>query len=184
MPLNVFRVHILKDDYQLVEPIHDDIDLFRFDGTPLSETWKPIEMELANPKKKKPDFFGIAASLTAFAIEWDVYKRLSNFLDQAGESLPVTLHGKELMAFNCTDVLNCLDKKKSEYDPDLPSMIERYVFNPKRFNYSLFKIPQTPTTELLTVEGLSSPNDEFKPVVEKLGLKGLRFSKLWSDTDE
>jgi hypothetical protein len=34
--------------------------------------------------------------------------------------------------------------------------------------------------EILTVEGLASPDDEFKPLVEKYELKGLRFEELWS----
>jgi hypothetical protein len=66
------------------------------------------------------------------------------------------------------------------FDPDLPFMIDKYEFHADRLDYSLFKIPQTMHGEILTVEGIGSPDEEFKPLVEKYGLKGLRFEELWS----
>ncbi len=57
----------------------------------------------------------------------------------------------------------------------MPDIIDKYVFHGDRLDYSLFKIPETMGGEILTVEGIASPNDEFKPLVEKHGLKGLRL---------
>lgn len=91
--------------------------------------------------------------------------------------------GRKLFLFNTTNVISCLDKKKSVYDHEAPSLIEKYVFHAKRLNFSLFKIPETAGGEMLTVEGLASPEDEFKPIVEKMGLKGLIFEKIWGDKD-
>ena len=77
-------------------------------------------------------------------------------------------------------MIDCLDKERSEQEPGVPQMIHKYAFRADRLDYSLFKIPETRHGEILTVEGFASPQDEFKPLVEKHGLKGLRFEKLWS----
>ena len=44
---------------------------------------------------------------------------------------------------------------------------------------SLFKIPELHKSEILTVEGLLAPEDEFKYNVEQKGLKGLIFEQIW-----
>jgi len=46
---------------------------------------------------------------------------------------------------------------------------------------TIFKIPQTRQSEVLVVEGLKAPEEEFRYTVEKSGLKGLLFTELWLD---
>ena len=84
------------------------------------------------------------------------------------------------MVANITYVIECLDKKNSVYDPQFPHIIDKYVFHIDRLDYSLFKIPQHPGI-IFTVQGLTSADHEFKPLVEMHSLKGLHFEKVWSD---
>ncbi len=103
----------------------------------------------------------------------------------AGEILPLPFNGHEYGILNITDCVNCLDDVRSEWvlgkDTGKRIRIERYVFFPDRFSEStLFKIPETRRGQLLTVEGVADPEQEFKPTVEKLGLTGLKFEPLWS----
>jgi hypothetical protein len=172
-----------QDDYQALDAV--DFEEFRkewdqswkFDGTPVANIWKPLEMYVRQTNLKKPDIWAIA---NTFAFERAAAKVVQLPLDQSAEQLILPFDGRKLVVANVTYVIDCLDKEKSIYDPDLPHLIEKYVFHLKRLDYSLFKIPQHPGI-ILTVEGLASPDDEFKPLVERHGLKGLYFEKLWSD---
>ena len=62
--------------------------------------------------------------------------------------------------------------------------IRRHAFHADRLpEVPLFKIPETCRAEILTVEGMKDPDDEFKPRVERLGLKGLIFKEISRDED-
>lgn len=172
------------DRFQSLEPTDTEAYLnlrrksWKFDGFPVEDTWEPLEMYSRRPTLKKPDIWGLANTI---AFEDAAAAVVQLCLDQAGEQLMLPFANRKLIVLNVTYVIDCLDKKRSKYDPDLPHMIDEYVFHGDRLDYSLFKIPETSTGEILTVEGLASPDDEFKPLVEKHGLKGLRFEKLWSN---
>ena len=100
----------------------------------------------------------------------------------AGELLPLPYQGQEYTLLNVTECINCLDEEHTEWVYHLGTKIQiaKYVFHPDRFSEStIFKIPQTRRGEILTVEGLKDPEDEFKYVVEKEGLKGIEFEMLW-----
>lgn len=179
----VYRI-FTDDDFQSLESVDKDAylkarkDGWKFDGFPVGNAWQPLEMYVRQPTRKKPDIWGLANTL---AFEPHAREILQLCLDQSGEQLKLPFEGRELIVLNVTYVIDCLDKDASDYDPDLPHMIDEYVFHQDRLDYSLFKIPETRmSSEILTVEGLASPDDEFKPLVEKHGLKGLRFKKLYS----
>jgi hypothetical protein len=116
-----------------------------------------------------------------FAVSAKVAHDLCLFIDESCELLPFQLDHLSLLVCNVTCVVSALDEKKSRHKPEMPDWIDEYVFHPNRWEYSLFKIPQTSIKEVLCVEGLADPEDEFKGAVEKLGLKGFEFRKLWSD---
>ena len=143
---------------------------------PVEGKWEKLEVYVRQPTLKKPDIWQLANTL---ALEDKAAAKVQLCLDQAGQQFQLPFAGRKLIVLNVTYVIDCLNKKKSEYDPDLPHMIDKYVFHADRLDYSLFKIPQTQHGEILTVEGLASPDDEFKPLVEQHGLKGLRFEELW-----
>lgn len=149
---------------------------WKFDGTPIGDTWQPLEFYIRRPTLKKPDIWQVGRTL---AFEPHAAKILSTCLEKAGELFKLPFHGRELTVVNITYVIECLDLTRSEYDQDLPHIIDKYVFYEDRLDYPLFKIPQN-TAMTFTVEGLASPDDEFKPLIEKHNLKGLRFDEVWS----
>src|SRR5262249_42527274 len=106
--------------------------------------------------------------------------KIVSFLDQSCEPLPVECETEQFLICNVTCVVNALDKSRTIYDGPLPYHIEQYAFHPHRFEYSVFKILETAMTEVLCVEGLVDPNDEFKGTVERERLTGLRFMEIWS----
>ena len=152
------------------------IQTWSFDGTRVRKAWKPLEVYVREPRLIKPEIWPL---VNTFALERDAAVILQLPLDQSCEQLVLPFEGRKLIVMNVTYVLECLDTKKSVFDPDLPHDIDEFVFHADRLDYSLFKIPQN-SYMTFTVEGLASPDDEFKPLVEKHGLKGVRFQKVWS----
>jgi hypothetical protein len=86
---------------------------------------------------------------------------------------------------NVLECANCLDERSTQWKFDketrVPIRILKYEFRSDRFpEPTFFKIPETAAGEILTVTGLKDAEDEFKPRVENLELKGLLFERLWS----
>jgi Uma2 family endonuclease len=179
--LSVYRVIPDLDNFQYISA--DDVEKlmnFRFDGTPIRSDWAPPRSNyLANPKKPRPDIWGLGYP-ALFAVAGEAASDLVTFIDQSCEGLPINCGGARFLVCNVTCVVNALDTKKSRHAEGVPHFIEEYAFHSGRFEYSLFKIPETAESEILCVEGLAAPEDEFKGTVEKLGLKGLVFRKIWS----
>lgn len=188
----VYRVLADPQEYQELRAANvDDEARYRFDGTPLIDIWDPPVVYFPHPTMKEPDFWSCFCKRSIFGITADVAEKIVAFLDQSCELLPLSCElpplcgaNREISLCNVTNVVNCLDSRKSTQVPDIPWWFTEYVFHPDRFEYSLFKIPQTRMTELLCVEGLVARSDEFKGTVERLGLTGLRFQKLWTDEAE
>src|SRR5207237_1673177 len=135
----------VRPDYDAYQSIQiDDIEVianFRFDGRPISDSWTPLKVYSRWPKLKKGDFWGCYFCPTLFAVAPEIAQRIITFLDQSCELLPVELEsGGELYLCNVTNVVNCLNSRDSQHKPGLPFWITKYVFNPRRFDFSLFMI--------------------------------------------
>lgn len=173
----------LEDGFQSLEPVSYDAyaaarrNTWKFNGTPVEGKLEKVDLYVREPTLKKPDIWGLANTL---AFEDEVAAKVQLCLDQAGQQFKLRFNNRRLIVLNVTYVIDCLDKKRSEYNPEIPDMIDKYVFHEDRLDYSVFKIPETMHSDILTVEGLASPDDEFKPLIEKHGLKGLRFEELYS----
>ena len=105
-------------------------------------------------------------------------------LEMAGQLLPLTLDGGELILLNVLECINCLDRANTLWldgpssGPD--ARIARYVFHSNRFIVSsIFKIPETCASEVLVVERFGDPEEEFKAGVERAGIGGIAFELLW-----
>lgn len=178
----VYRVLTDPDEFQSV--LADDVKSvmqYRFDGSAIGEAWQPPAVYSPYPTKQEGDFWGCFSNRSVFCVSEDAAPSIVTFLDQSCEVLPLPLGDRKLLMCNVTFVLNCLDEDKSRHKPGLPHWIEEYAFHPQRFEYSLFKIPQSSMSEVLCVEGLIGGDDGFKATVDRLGLRGLRFQELWSD---
>ncbi len=184
--LSVYRVEP-DPDYQSLVPVDAEglaerlNSIWRFDGSEINaHDWGTPQVRVANAEKAVPDIWS-AIRGNNFAFSHRATRVLQTFLDQSGEQLPLQVGGKHLVFLNVSYVVNCLNKKLSIADADCPGEFKQYVFRPQRLEYPLFKIPETCAWELLVVEGTDDSNHDFKPLVEKHGLKGLRFIKLWDE---
>lgn len=178
----VYRVLTDPDEFQSVRA--DDVKSvmqYRFDGSRIADAWVPPSAYSPYPTKPEGDFWMCFSKNNIFGVTEEAAPSIVTFLDQSCEALPLHFGERTLLLCNVIFVLNCLDEDKSRHKPGLPHWIEEYVFHPQRFEYSLFKIPQTRLSEVLCVEGLVGGDDGFKATVERLGLRGLRFQELWSD---
>lgn len=106
--------------------------------------------------------------------------------EMAGELLPLKYSGQSYNLVNVLECVNCLDEQKTKWVTGKTTgakiRIADYHFNKERLSEStIFKIPETALAEILCVEGLKDPADEFKYQVDSRRLKGLRFEELWSD---
>jgi len=178
---SVFRVVADVNNYQFVATDESAFtSTYPFDGTRIGRRWTVPCAFVYNPVSALGDFLGCFWLDAVFAVHERARRQVAIFMDQACEVLPLVVDDHRLNICNVTNVVNCLDVSRSIIDEDTNS-IERYAFVASRFNYSLFKIPQSRQSEILCVEGIAAPLDEFKGRVEKLGLTGLRFQKLWTD---
>jgi hypothetical protein len=179
--LAVYRVIPDFDNYQYLIP--DDARAamkYRYDGNAVQNEWDPPSVYRGNPQKAKPDIWGCMSFGAVMAVTLNAATELVTFLDESCEGLPLECDGEKFLVCNVTCVVSALDQKQSQHKEGLPHWIEEYVFHRHRFEYSLFKIPETAMSEILCVEGLAAPEDEFKGAVEKLGLNGLKFNKIWT----
>jgi hypothetical protein len=178
--LKVFRVRTDVNHFQyfLPENRSDYPILMDFDGTSKAKSWKPPPVYILKPKHKKGDFFNFGTGyLILSSRARDV---LGEFLEMAGELLPLPYKGETYSLLNVTECIDCLDQKKTEFYPDQAP--KKYAFHPDRFVESqLFKIPETDKAEILLVEGRDDPEEEFRHIVEANKLQGLIFEQLWKD---
>ena len=135
--VTVYRIHLKIDDFQYVLSDETTIDLC-FEGSKKKDLWKAPKSYFPYPIRPEPDFWGCFLDSSIFAITQEILEIIQIFVSQSCELLPLSVEGRELEIVNTTLVLNCLDKEKSEYDPLRPHDIDKYVFHPNRFHFSLF----------------------------------------------
>lgn len=185
--MRIFSIETDIDKYQIILPVsytdavHDMID---FNGLPKISIWKPIKFYIDNPLDKQSDFFSLTNS-SAFACTKKAAEKFMRFWDISAELLPIFLEdGTELFIVNVIDCVNALDAKDTEYDyyedGTRSNRILKYAFHKNRFHESsIFKIPETANTQVLTYTGVKSPEDEFLSAYKESGLMGLIFSPLF-----
>lgn len=182
--MKVYRVQNDVNRYQYFLPQYEeDWDRLVMDGTPKSDIWTPPPVYVYKPRHKSGDFYQFGAGM--LITNPQATEVLRTHLEMAGELLPLPFEGQIFNVLNVTECINCLDQDKTQwtYGESGKTRVEitEYVFHPNRFSESpLFKIPETCRGEVLLVEGLYDPEDEFRYVVEQHGLEGLVFEELWS----
>lgn len=177
--MKVYRIRPDVTQFQKLFPDDDSIwstGMLTFDGTPKASIWCPPKVFVLKPKLKRGNFFGVAAG--ALVADPKACGELAFLLEVSTEMLPLPFEGQELKLINVIACVNVLDQDKTLRSP--VGKPTKYVFKPNRFTESpLFKIPETDVCEILTIEGLKDPEDEFKFNVESRGLTGLTFEELW-----
>lgn len=146
-----------------------------YTGRKFKGDWSPISLKRAG-QGVAPDVWFFRNTL---AMEDRAAGPLQLFAEQSGDIRMTSIDGQRLMFVHVTYALNCLDSERTEWDRSVePPRITRYAFHRSRVDWSFFKIPETHESEILTVQGLAGPRDEFKSVYEAEGLTGLVFEEL------
>ncbi|WP_192181618.1 imm11 family protein [Mesorhizobium amorphae] len=178
MPISLYEFAVLEDQ-EWILPVDDSYFEFFFglDGRVL-DTWDPPVMQrIADddrvylysdfpwlgehaPLLRKPAVDALAASLQPY-----------------GQLLP--LRGEEVWLFNVTNVIDALDKERSQIvtfeDGDILA-IERYAFHADRIgNAEIFKLPMRASSVFV--------NDVFVDRVRNAGLKTVSFKPVWTSDE-
>mgnify|MGYP001773483530 CR=1 FL=1 len=183
--MKVYRIRNDVNHYQYFLTERDaDAFKLRMDCVPVADKWDPPPVFIFKPKHKKGDFFQFNSDILITSPR--ATEVLRTHLEMAGELLPLPYQGQEFTVLNVTECINCLDYQNTEWMYDEQSGVAlwptKYAFLSNRFTESmLFKIPETSRSEILVVEGLHEPNEEFRAVVQQAGLEGLIFEEIWSD---
>ena len=185
--MKIYRVRADVERYQhfiVEDPAALAGNLLVFDGTPKLEEWKPPAVRLAGPMLKRGCFLGIKGVEGTLVADSAGYMAAGEFLEMAGELLPLPCRSEMFHVLNITECINALDQKLTEWNIEggVKRSIRRYAFHGRRMSASsLFKIPETAETEILTYERLGNSEEEFKAAVQERNLEGVTFEELWND---
>jgi len=186
--MKILSVQTDINKYQLILPLSDSdevYDMLDFNGNSKLNIWKPLTFFIDNPLNRKADFFSFIGS-SAFACNKLATDKLMRFWSLSAELLPINLEdGTELFIVNVIDCVNALDQENVEYDyyddGSRSNRILKYSFHKNRFHESsIFKIPETAKTQILTYVGVKTSEDEFYTAYNQSGLEGLVFKELYS----
>jgi hypothetical protein len=187
--MEIFRIRLNSNKFQSFLP--KDANVWQTDTLKLNcvsklSTWRSPEVYIHNPKLEKGNFSHLCSG--GFVVDALTAKEFRTIFEIAGELLPLTHEEFPFYLVNILECVNCLDTEKTEWVTGKTTgakiRIKNYQFDKNKLSEStLFKIPETSAAEILCVTGLKDSEDEFKTQVEKAGLKGLIFERLWFDTD-
>lgn len=158
-------------------------------GVPYGYKWKTQRFYIDKPLAPKPNFLWIGGR--AFVCDEKARRLAGEPMEMAGEFLPIVVDGdpSQYWIYNITNCINVVDADASEWEelgtgPE-DRMLERPAFIASRFGEeTLFKIPENRGARMYCIEFTGDPEDgEFKAVVEREALTGLRFDLVWSDEE-
>jgi hypothetical protein len=170
-------------DPQAAELVKADILMRK--GTPRLSSWNPPSIYVEKPELERGNFAHLWG-FGGFVVDTHAREVLRSILEDTCELLPFLPHEEEVFhKMNVLKMVDCLDMERTKWRINKATgqksfQIEEFHFSPERFSEStLFKLPKDPA--LLTITGLGDPKLEFKSIVEREGLTGLRFEELWSE---
>jgi|GEM_PF-3519123 len=189
--MRIFKIRPVYDRgrrrFRSFEPVGDVdwLGLWRFDGSPKATDWNPegALVQIESGTRLAGDFV-----LPGLAFIFAMTNRASAILrpitENVGELLPLrTREGELLSLLNVTPTIDCIDhsRTRGERNPDGTYFeIERYEFDVSALpRASLFR--PTYDWSLFAVEGAVAEDLDFKLVVERYGLQGIRFREVWND---
>ena len=187
--MKIYSVEVDSNKCQWIMPYVDDeviLNLLTFDCHPKVDTWINTRWYPFNPKEEVRNFFSLGTN-GAFAFDEKVYKSdLFTLLEMAGEIIPINFSEQRLYVSNVLVCVNALNENNTEwdlYDDGSKGKIIKYSFYPDRISESsLFKIPETSKSEILTYSGIKDSVDEFKAIYEYNNFTGLIFNEIYSRT--
>jgi hypothetical protein len=163
-------------------------------GSRKADSWKPLNLYPDQSKQDRGNFIYLLSC--NFAIDERALAICRPLLEPCCEFLPLAPYeGQVFFLLNVLECVDCLDKRATTWVPVRPDTrsgerpegtrpisIDEYSFDRGRLpTSSLFRIPEERSVGELTVSGLVPIDEEFKSVVEREGLTGLRFEEIWSE---
>jgi hypothetical protein len=155
-----------------------------FDGTGAIRRWRPVHVEiLVVEEEGKERTLGDVAYFRSGspALSPKACQALARYLVPNDELLPLRSRDPQLdgwCVFNTTTVVDALDEEHSLVER-IPSGkvydVRRHEFHGERLPAAVFQVPQMIRSQLYCLRALI---DE----VERAGLRGLGFKKVWSST--
>jgi hypothetical protein len=160
-------------------------DFGKFNGTPIPVAeWKPWKIIRAyttpgNLTKPLGDRAGIDFKSDPMVLSRRALNVLLPHIGSFGQALPLGFDDAEYFLFNVTNIVDALDEAACEVwrfpSSGRIGQIIHYSFRPDAVRDQLmFKIPQQP-------KGFAFVTDRFVELVERAGLTGFAFERLWSD---
>jgi hypothetical protein len=186
--MKVYRVMPDVNNFQKLFPDDDKVwqtQTLLFDGTPRGPAWQAPRVSVLEPLLAKGSFLSLTSG--ALVVDATACMAILGLLEACAELLPLPYKDETLQIVNVTRCVNVLDEDHTKWvlgkSTGQRIRIEKYAFKRSRLTEApLFKIPETRRGEILTVEGLKDPEDEFKFNVESKGLSGLLFQELWDSS--
>ncbi len=185
--MKIFRILPEFDVIQSINPSNEtDWDFFNFEGLPKSDNWRLLEFYVVNPLRKRANFFIMGSGASMLVMDETASNKLAHFWSKAGELLPIKLEtGETLYILNVVEVANALNIKMTLFDlyedGTRGRILKPYFYSNRLPESSIFKIPETAKTVILTFSGVFGESDEFYSAYLKSGLTGLEFDLLDED---
>lgn len=191
--MRVYEVDHDSDNFQhfFYDDLGYDVALLTFNGDEKGDQFRlPKNIYIPNPMKKEGDF----REMGAIVLRESARRVLAPILDPISQYIEFDYVGERQTLLNILNCCDCLDQKRSDIywktvpnGHRLPFSIRRYAFSPENFSgFSVFRLPEIAAVgRIFTYEGvLEDKNKEFKYVVEKNNLKGLKFKLVWDSEAE
>jgi hypothetical protein len=156
---------------------------YSLDGRSKLATWKPLPMFEADGDLKQGNFAHCWDG--GFIVDTHASTVLKPILEKCAELLPLKRYkGRVYHLLNVLNCLDCLDEQRTKWRVGKKNKvrfaIDEYQFVPDKLTDStLFRIPKN--VSLFTVVGRPRAKVEFKTMVEREGLTGLKFEEIWSE---
>jgi hypothetical protein len=148
-------------------------------------SWNPLPLYPKQPAVVRGNFAHLWG-FGGFAIDSYASTVLRPILENTCELMPfLPYNGEIFFRMNVLKRIDCLDREKTKWAVNKltgaqSTQIEQYSFDSARFtNSSIFRLQKGPM--ILALDGLSEPESEFKSIVQREGLTGLKFEELWSE---
>jgi hypothetical protein len=183
--MKVFRIQNNADEFQYFLPEHDgDWPKLRTNATPRLATWSPPPVYVLYPKLQAGALYNLYPD--TMILSPGAMTAIGGYASAAGETLPLPYQGQTYTLLNVLECVNVLDHERTVWQTDpqtgMQLYITKYAFHANRLVSSpIFKIPETSMAETFVLEGQWEPHEEFRAVVERAQLKGMRFEEVWSD---
>lgn len=185
--MNVEKISVdLKTSQWLMPEIEDskifDLLTFNCSDKRLSD-FDSLKWYIYNPSKPRSNFFTLGSNGSLIFDDLVYNSDLLTFFEMSGQIIPIKTQTENFYILNVTECVNCLNNnltKKSIYEDGTTGRILEYYFHVDRWSESsIFKIPETSKTEILTYSNVKDAENEFISAYKRNSFTGLVFKQLW-----